>query len=413
MGPTVLRNVVSASEISTAVTQVESKTGGKGPVVLQVLPSLVTGGAERGAVDIAGAIQADGGTAIIASEGGPMENDLKRLGALHLKMPLASKNPLVMQRNVTRLVRAIESYSVDLIHVRSRAPAWSARAAARRTGCHFVTTFHAPYNFTGGLKKRYNAVMADGERVIAISEFVADHVREHYKVDPRRLRVVHRGVDLARFDPDRVSAERMIQLSTRWRLPDGLPLILMPGRLTRWKGQTVLLEALSHLSDMEYRCVLVGADQGRTAYRRELEGLITQNNLAGRVSLLDECGDMPAAYMLSDVVVSASTDPEGFGRVIAEAQALGRPVVASDHGGAREQIIAERTGFLFPPGDAVRLAAALRKALGLSPEARAKLHDEAIARVRQNFSKDQMCAKTLSLYKEVLRAGAWAPGTHP
>ena len=255
--------------------------------------------------------------------------------------------------------------------------------------------------------------MADGERVIAISEFIAEHVRENYKVDPRKLRVIHRGVDLARFDPDRVSAERMIQLSTRWRLPDGMPLILMPGRLTRWKGQPVLLEALSHLSDLEYRCVLVGADQGRTAYRRELEGLIEQHSLSGRVSLLDECSDMPAAYMVSDVVVSASTDPEGFGRIIGEAQALGRPVVASDHGGACEQILAEQTGFLFPPGDAVALAAGLRKALGLSPEARARLHDQAIARVHQNFSKDQMCAKTLSLYKEVLRAGARAPGTRP
>ena len=405
--------MMGAAEVSTAARPAESETGTKGPVVLQVLPALVTGGVERGAIDIAGAIQADGGTAIVASEGGPMENDLKRLGALHLKMPLASKNPLVMWRNVTRLVKAIESYGVDLVHARSRAPAWSARAAARRAGCHFVTTFHAPYNISGGLKKRYNAVMADGERVIAISEFVAEHVRQHYKVDPRKLRVIHRGVDLARFDPDRVSAERMIQLSTRWRLPDGLPLILMPGRLTRWKGQTVLLEALSHLGDMDYRCVLVGSDQGRTAYRRELESLIAEHHLSGRVSLLDECNDMPAAYMLSDVVVSASTDPEGFGRTVGEAQALGRPVVASDHGGAREQILAERTGFLFPPGDAAALAAALRKALGLAPAARTALHDEAIARVRQNFSKDQMCAKTLSVYKELLRAGARAPGTRP
>ncbi|NIA67940.1 glycosyltransferase family 4 protein [Pelagibius litoralis] len=404
---------MTAAEGNITATQVKSATGAQGPVVLQVLPALVTGGAERGTVDIAGAIIADGGTAIVASEGGPMENDLKRLGALHLKLPLASKNPLVIHRNVTRLARVIESYKVDLVHARSRAPAWSARAAARRTGCHFVTTFHAPYNFSNALKKRYNAVMADGERVIAISEFIAEHVRTNYKIDPKMLRVIHRGVDLARFDPDRVSAERMIQLSTRWRLADGQPLILMPGRLTRWKGQAVLLEALSKLRDIEYRCVLVGSDQGRTAYRRELEELINQHGLAGRVSLLDECSDMPAAYMLSDVVVSASTDPEGFGRIVGEAQALGRPVVASDHGGAREQLLAERTGFLFPSGNAEALAGSLRKALGLSPEARAQLHDEAIARVRQHFSKDQMCAKTLSLYKEVLRAGAWAPGTDP
>lgn len=404
---------MSTPEPNIEARPVHSLPAASGPVILQVLPSLDTGGAERGTVDIAGAVQADGGTAIVASEGGPMENELKRIGALHLKMPLASKNPLVMHRNVSRLARAIESYGVDLVHARSRAPAWSARAAVRRTGRHFITTFHAPYNFSNALKKHYNAVMADGERVIAISEFIAKHVREHYKVDPTTLRVIHRGVDLARFDPDKVSAERMIQLSTRWRLPDGLPLILMPGRLTRWKGQGVLLEALRHLRDLDYRCVLVGSDQGRTAYRRELEALITRNGLAEKVSLLDECKDMPAAYMLSDVVVSASTDPEGFGRIVGEAQALGRPVVASDHGGAREQLVAERTGFLFPVGDAEALAASLRKALELSPEARARLHDEAIARVRQHFSKDQMCAKTIALYKEVLRAGARAPGSRP
>jgi len=200
----------------------------------------------------------------------------------------------------------------------------------------------------------------------------------------------------------------MIQLSTRWRLPDGLPLIHMPGRLTRWKGQTVLLEALARLDGLDYRCVMVGSDQGRAGYRRELEALIARHGLGGRVSIMDECSDMPAAYMLSDVVVSASTDPEGFGRTVGEAQAMGRPVVASDHGGAREQIVAERTGFLFPNRDAAALAAGLRKALTLAPEARARLHDEAIARVRSEFTKDLMCARTLGLYREVLRAGAGA-----
>jgi glycosyltransferase involved in cell wall biosynthesis len=402
---------MSFPEVNTGATQVESVAAGGGPVVLQVLPSLVTGGAERGTIDVAGAIVAEGGTAIVASEGGPMVNDLKRVGGLHVKLPMASKNPIVMYRNIARLARVIESYNVGVVHARSRAPAWSARAAAQQTGRHFITTFHAPYNFSNALKKRYNQIMSEGERVIAISEFIAEHVRQNYNVDPARLRVIRRGVDLARFDPDRVSAERMIQLATRWRLPDGVPLILLPGRLSRWKGQAVLLEALTHLADTDYRCVMVGSDQGRSAYRRELEGLITTHDLAGKVSIMDECKDMPAAYMLSDVVVSPSTDPEGFGRVVAEAQAIGRPVVASDHGGAREQLIPERTGFLFPSGDAAALAAGLRKALSLTPEARARLHDEAIARVRAEFSKDLMCARTLGVYREVLRAGAGGEAT--
>ena len=403
---------MSVPDVNIGVTEVErAPAAAGGPVILQVLPSLVTGGAERGTVEIAAAIVASGGTAIVVSEGGPMENDLKRAGALHLKLPVASKNPIVMYRNIARLERIIESYKVDVVHVRSRAPAWSARAAAQHSGAHFITTFHAPYNFTNAIKKRYNQVMAEGERVIAISEFIAEHVRENYHVDPARLRVVRRGIDVARFDPDKVSAERMIQLSTRWRLPDGVPLILMPGRLSRWKGQAVLLEALTHLRDIDFRCVMVGSDQGRTGYRRELEALISSHDLGGRASIMDECNDMPAAYMLSDVVVSASTDPEGFGRVVGEAQAMGRPVVASDHGGAREQLISGRTGFLFPSGDPAALAEGLRKALFLSPEARARLHDEAIARVRAEFSKDQMCARTLALYREVLRAGAGTQAT--
>ena len=400
---------MSFPEANIGVTRVQRAPSSGGPVVLQVVPSLVTGGVERGTIEIAGAVVAEGGTAIVASEGGPMENDLRRAGALHLKLPAASKNPVVMYRNIARLEQIINAYNVDIVHVRSRAPAWSAKIACQRTGRHFITTFHAPYNFSNGLKKRYNQIMAEGERVIAISEFVAQHVREHYNVDRARLRVIRRGIDIARFDPDRVSAERMIQLSTRWRLPDGVPLILMPGRLTRWKGQTVLLEALAQLSGLDYRCVMVGSDQGRAAYRRELEDLIARHGLGGRASIMDECGDMPAAYMLSDVVVSASTDPEGFGRTVGEAQAMGRPVVASDHGGAREQIVHERTGFLFPSGDAAALAASLRKALSLAPEARARLHDEAVARVRSEFSKELMCARTLGLYREVLRAGA---GTH-
>lgn len=402
---------MSVPDVNIDVTQVQRAPSSDGPVVLQVVPSLVTGGVERGTIEIAGAIVADGGTAIVASEGGPMENDLRRAGALHLKLPAASKNPLVMYRNIARLEQIITAYNVDIVHARSRAPAWSAKAACQRTGRHFITTFHAAYNFTNALKKRYNQVMADGERVIAISEFIAQHVRQHYNVDRARLRVIRRGTDIARFDPDRVSAERMIQLSTRWRLPDGVPLILMPGRLSRLKGQTLLLEALNQLSDIDYRCVMVGSDQGRGAYRRELEALIARYGLGSRASIMDECNDMPAAYMLSDVVVSASTDPEGFGRTIGEAQAMGRPVVASDHGGAREQIIAERTGFLFPSGDAAALAAGLRKALFLAPDVRARLHDAAVARVRAEFSKDLMCARTLGIYREVLRAGARSQAT--
>ena len=404
----------SHSTIAAAKTIVEQSRrraaaaeGAESLVVLQVVPAMETGGVERGAVDIAGAIVEAGGTALVASEGGSMVNDLKRVGAEHIQLPMASKNPLTMWRNTRRLSELIRSRKVDILHVRSRAPAWSARKAAAETGCHFVTTFHAPYNQSNAVKRGYNAVMASGERVIAISHFIAAHIRSVYKVDSGRIRVIHRGVDLRRFDPDLVSAERVIKQANAWRLPDGVPLIMLPGRLTRWKGQTLLLEALTQLGDLDLVCALVGSDQGRSDYRDELERQIKESGLEGRAFILDHCDDMPAAYKLSDVVVSASSDPEGFGRVVGEAQAMGRPVVASNHGGAREQVIEDRTAFLFPPGDARGLAEALRRALALSETEREVIGREAIAHVRENFSKEKMCAQTLSLYRELLRADAY------
>lgn len=384
------------------------------PVVLQVLPSLVTGGAERGAVDVAIALARAGGTALVASEGGPMEHELTRGGGQHIKLPLASKNPFVMYRNVARLSEVIRSHGVEIVHARSRAPAWSAAAAAKRCGVHFVTTFHGVYNFNNPIKRRYNAIMTAGERVIANSNFVARHIRENYAVDPARIQIIRRGIDLQRFDPERVSAERVIQLARRWRLPDGVPIVMLPGRLTRLKGQIELIEALTQLGDLNFLCVLVGSDQGRTGYRAELERLVAKYDLSSRVFMPGHCDDMPAAYMLSDVVVCASTDPEAFGRVVSEAQSMGCPVVASDHGGVPEQVLDGRTAFLYPPRDRDALAAALRKTLTLSAPEREILSLAARTHARANFSKDKMCQATLALYREVLQgATLTAPAALP
>ncbi len=390
--------IVSAKTITGA-----GSVKANGPVVLQVLPSLVTGGAERGAVDIAAALTAAGGTALIASEGGPMEHELRRAKATHIKLPLASKNPIVMYRNIARLAEVIESHGVDIVHARSRAPAWSAAAAAKRCGVHFVTTFHGAYNFSNGIKRRYNAIMASGERVIANSHFIEGHIRANYDVDPARLRMIHRGVDLSRYDTEKVSAERVIQLATRWRVPDGVPIVMLPGRLTRLKGQIDLIEALNRLRDRKFLCVLVGSDQGRASYRAELERLAAKHGLGDRVFLPGQCDDMPAAYMLADVVVCASTDPESFGRVVSEAQAMGCPVVASNHGGVPEQVLEGRTAFLFPPGDCEALAQALCKALDLSAPEREILSLSARTHARANFSKDKMCDATLALYRDLLQ----------
>lgn len=386
-----------------------------GPTVLQVLPALgEQGGVERGTVDIASAIVAAGGRAVVASAGGPRVHNLARVGAQHVILPADSKNPLTMYANVRRLADLIRREGVDLVHARSRAPAWSAWAAAERTGVPFVTTFHGTYGVSGRWKLRYNSVMARGERVIAISHFIADHVHSVYGVPRSRIRVIHRGIDLAQFDPTTVSHDRMITQAGRWRLADGLPLVLLPGRLTRWKGQRVFIEAVARLvarlGHRELQCVLLGSDQGRTSYRKELESLIIDRGLGGIVRLINHAEDMPAAYMLSDLVVSASTDPEAFGRVLVEAQALGRPVIGTDHGGARETVLPGETGWLTPPGDVEALAEAIGQGLHLTHEDRFRMSEAAIGHAATRFSKDEMCARTLAVYDEVLALGS-DPGT--
>ena len=382
------------------------------PTILQVLPSLVTGGVERGTIDIAGAIKAAGWRPIVASSGGAMVHELERMGGTHILLPLHSKNPFVMRRNVRRLRDLIEQEQVDLIHARSRAPAHSALAAARKENIRFVTTFHATYNFSSAPKRRYNSVMARGERIIAISNALRDHITNNYTVNPKRIRVIHRGIDLNHFDPTNVSAERLIQLSREWRLADGVPVILLPGRLTGWKGQSILIEALARLGHKEVRCLLVGSDQGRTGYRRSLEELTRRLKVDDMVHIVGECRDMPAAYMLADAVVSASTDPEGFGRIMVEAQAMGRPVIASDHGASAESVQNGVTGWLFPPGNTRILSERINHAIQLKEGHRLRIAKHAIRNARENFGKSRMCSDTIDVYRELLSENVASVGNY-
>ena len=374
----------------------------KAPAVMQVLPRLETGGVERGTVDITTALTTTGRRAIVVSAGGQMVREIERAGGTHFTLPVDSKNPLTMRKNVAALTGIIADNNVGLVHARSRAPAWSARPAAERAGVPFMTTFHGTYHFNNPAKKAYNAIMAKGDRVIAISEFIGRHVTEVYDVPDDRIRVIPRGIDLEAFNPDSVSAERMIQLSQSWRLPDESPVVMLPGRLTRWKGQSVLIEAARRLARPDVRVLLVGDDQGRTGYRDELESQIARIGAEGIIHLTGPCRDIAAAYMLADVVVSASTDPEAFGRVAAEAHAMGRPVIASDHGGARETVIAGETGWLVPPGDADALAQALCAALAMTSAERETVARRAIAHIRDNYTKPQMCTATLAVYDELM-----------
>ena len=393
---------MTPAEADIQVSHTAPALDAEAPAVLQILPTLATGGVERGTVDIAAALTASGWRSVVASAGGPMVHEVERVGGQHITLPVDSKNPLVMRRNTKAIAEVIRNHNISIVHARSRAPAWSARSAAQDCGVPFMTTFHGTYNFSNPAKKAYNAIMTKGERVIAISEFIGRHIEENYGTPRERIRVVPRGIDVENFNPDSVSPERMIQLSQAWRLPDDAPVIMLPGRLTRWKGQSVLIEAARRLGRPDVRVLLVGDDQGRTGYREELETQIARIGAEGIIHLTGPCRDMAAAYMLADVVVSASTDPEAFGRVAAEAHAMGRPVIASDHGGARETVISGETGWLVPPGDADALARALRTALTMTDEERDTVARRAVAHVHENFTKTQMCAATLGVYSELL-----------
>ena len=379
--------------------------------IMQVLPNLVSGGAERGAVDVAAAIVQAGGRAIIVSNGSgtakpsALMYELQRAGGEHIELNVASKNPFTIRRNAGTLARLIRQHGVNVIHARSRAPAWSAYRAAQLTGIAFVTTFHAAYKFKSEAKKRYNAVMTKGEPVIAISQFIADHIEHIYGLAPQRIVTIPRGVDVDRFSRSAIGEERMIRLLREWRVPDHLPVLLMPSRLSRIKGHSVLVEALAARKQagmpQDLYCVIVGATEADARYRAELEQLISERGLEGWIRIVDHCSDMPAAYGLAHLVVAPSTVPEGFGRVPVEAQALGKPVIASDIGGFRETIAQGQTGWLVPPNDPIALAAAIESVMSLGPDERSSLAMRAEQQVRLRFTKGQMCESTLSIYREV------------
>ena len=372
------------------------------PVVLQVLPSLVTGGVERGTIEITRAVAEADGVALVASAGGPLVGAVERAGGRHITLPLDSKSPLAMWRNAERLATVIRAEGVAIVHARSRAPAWSAWFACRRTGAHFVTTYHGTYSEDLPFKRHYNAVMAKGERVIAASTFIAELVATRHRVAAERIKVIPRGIDPVIFDPAAVAPDRIARLLAAWRLSDGVPIVLLPGRLTRWKGQAVLIEALAQMARRDVCCVLVGSDQGRRRYANGLISRAEALGVADRLRLVGECNDMPAALMLADVVVHASIEPEAFGRVVIEAQAMERPVIAADLGGPVETVAHEATGWRVPPGDPRALAAAIEHAIALPLEERQALGLRARKAVLRGYTVAAMQQATLDVYREVL-----------
>ncbi len=382
--------------------------------VLQVIPSLDTGGAERAAIDIAAALAKRGDRALVASEGGRLAAELAEAGGSLVPLRAASKNPARIGLLALSLARLIREEKVDIVHARSRAPAWAARLACRRTGVPFITTFHGIYGERSAMKRRYNSVMARGDAVIANSEYTAALIRERYGTPTGRIVVIPRGIDTLRFSPDAVSEARREALRRAWGLSGGETVVLNLARLTGWKGQNVLIEAAAQpaLAQRDRLVVALAGDaQGREDYRRELEESIAAHDLEGRVRIVGHCSDAPAALALSDVAVIASTEPEAFGRTAIEAASMGVPVVAAALGATAETVMApprcaaeERTGWLVPPADAAALADAVDAALALDPAGRQAL----AARARHHaagFTTEAMQQATLAVYDRLTHPG--------
>lgn len=378
-----------------------------GKTILQVIPDLHAGGAERTTIEVAEAIVEAGGRAIVVSEGGRLVPELQRVGGLNVELNVSSKNPVTMKRNAAKLARLAKAQGVDLIHARSRAPAWSAYWAAQKAGLPFVTTYHGAYSGVSGLKRKYNSIMARGDLVIANSEWTAAHVRSVHETPKEKIVTIPRGVDFDQFDLTAISDDRKNAIRKSWEIgPDEKRLVLLlPGRLTEWKGQKTAIDAMASLSGAErvkLLLILAGDAQGRSAYVAALEDRIIEAGLGGSVRIVGHCEDMPAAYAVSDIVLAPSTRPEAFGRVAAEASAMGKPVIVADHGGQKEIVVEGTTGSRAEPGNPADLAASIRAILQLGEQGRAGMGEAGRQHVLGRFSKRGLQAATLGVYKRLL-----------
>ena len=391
--------------------------------ILQVVPRLETGGSETAAVEITEALIRAGAAALVATEGGRMAAAITRAGGEIVDLPVASKNPLTILANTIRLAKLIESRDVALVHARSRAPAWSALVAARRTGRPFVTTYHGAYVAKGPLKAAYNSVMARGDLVIANSRYTESHVNSLPNMVPERVRLIYRGVDGSIFDPLVVPPGPVQRLKERWGVGPGTKIVLQAARLTGIKGQRDTIEAAARLIRKgaldDAVVILAGDAPGKETYRQELVQLIARHGLGDTVRLVGHCSDMAVAFLAAHVALIPSLVAETFGRTSAEAQAMGCPVIVSNLGALPETILGEKddpqgfTGWLVPPGDVDALAERIRFALALSPTERAEIGARAQAHVSAKFELEQMQWQTLSVYDELLGSDLAGLFAHP
>jgi len=367
---------------------------------MQVLPALVSGGVERGTVDIAKALIKSGHQAIVVSSGGTLVKQLESVGAIHIELPVQSKNPLVLRKNAKTLEKLILKHKVDIVHARSRAPAWSCYWATTYTNTPFITTFHGAYSHQNALKRLYNSVMLKGHTTIAVSNFIAHHISEIYPSNICNINVIHRGIDTQLFSPSKSLNNKSEELRTKWCIPSNKTIIMLPGRLTRLKGHTTLIKAITQLDTSNIICLFVGDNHGNISYQQELKTLISRHNLGDIIYFVGGCHDMPAAYHLSDIVVSASTKPESFGRITGEAQAMNCLVVATNHGGTKEVLSPSQKAFLCEPNNSKAMTKALINTLAINEQEQSIIFKQSRKYIEANFTLDKMCQDTLAVYQD-------------
>ena len=377
--------------------------------VLQVIPKLGYGGAETGCFDLAHYLYENNYKSYIATSGGPLLKYLNRKKVKLFRLPVHSKNPILIIINSFILIFLIIAYNIDIVHARSRAPAWSCFIATKFTRRKFVTTFHGTYNFNSSLKKWYNSVMLRSDLIIAGTNFIFSHIKTNYSGylnSKKKFLVIFRGVNLEYFNPRRIKENDKYLLKKKWEIDENKKIILLPGRLTSWKGQEMFIEAISNLkNDLSFNdfvAVILGSDQGRKIYKKKLLRLVEQHRLNNNIIFVEHLDLMPIAYEISDIIVSASIEPEAFGRVSVEAQAMEKPIVASDIGGSKETIINGKTGFLFEAGNPKKLSEKLSEVLNLSEVTRNGIGAEGRKNVITKFNVEKMCNSTYSEYNKLI-----------
>ncbi|MBT3693542.1 MAG: glycosyltransferase family 4 protein [Candidatus Pelagibacter sp.] len=377
--------------------------------VLQVIPKLGYGGAETGCYDLAHYLHENNCSSFIATSGGDLIKFIDKKKVKLFRLPVHSKNPLIIIFNTFALVFIILVNGISIVHARSRAPAWSCFLATKITRKKFVTTFHGTYNFNNSIKKFYNSIMVRSNLIIAGSNFIFSHINKNYSRylgAKNKLLVIFRGINVDYFDPSTTTETQEKQLLIDWQIDKSKKIILLPGRLTSWKGQESFIEALSlvnkELGYDSFYGVILGSDQGRNVYKKKITRLVEQHRLTNQLKFIEHCKNMPVAYKISDLIVSASIEPESFGRVAVEAQSMKKPILASDIGGSNETVENGKTGFLFEAGNPVSLSNKILEILKLDESTLKSMGNEGRKNIIKKFNVEKMCFSTYSEYKKLL-----------